>query len=279
MLRDLSGPDVRVAAVTASGHSRPRRRRAHYGVDGGWLVVGGFWLPLVALAAASRWATRRARRGLATASLAGFATVSAAWAGYLYCTGPGKRSLWSELLDELDLRGDEHVLDVGCGRGAVLVLAAKRLPSGRVVGADLWRRVDQTGNAPAAARSNVVREGLADRAGLVGADARRLPFRSGSFDVVVSNLAIHNIRAVEERRQALRESVRVLRRGGRLLIVDDGARHYAAVLEGAGCVDVVVRRLDWRTSFGIPGHRLELVEAHTPAPPAASGPHRPGSDR
>ena len=35
------------------------------------------------------------------------------------------------------LRGDEHVLDVGCGRGAVLMLAARRLPAGRAVEADV----------------------------------------------------------------------------------------------------------------------------------------------
>ena len=54
---------------------------------------------------------------------------------YLYSTGPGKRAIWAQLLDELGLRGDEHVLDVGCGRGAVLMLAARRLPAGRAVGA------------------------------------------------------------------------------------------------------------------------------------------------
>jgi arsenite methyltransferase len=56
--------------------------------------------------------------------------VLAVAAGYFYCTGPGKLSVWKELLDELNLRGDEHVLDIGCGRGAVLISAAHRLPPG-----------------------------------------------------------------------------------------------------------------------------------------------------
>ena len=42
----------------------------------------------------------------------------------------GKFVVWSRLLDELQLRGDEHLLDLGCGRGAGLVLAAARLSSG-----------------------------------------------------------------------------------------------------------------------------------------------------
>jgi arsenite methyltransferase len=48
-------------------------------------------------------------------------------AGYFYSTGPGKLSVWKELLDELGLRGDEHVLDIGCGRGAA---SSSRQPTG-----------------------------------------------------------------------------------------------------------------------------------------------------
>jgi hypothetical protein len=82
---------------------------------------------------------------------------------FLYSTGPGKRAIWAKLLDELGLRGDEQVLDVGCGRGAVLMLAARRLPAGRAVGADVWRRRDQSGNSRAAAERNAVAGGVRDR--------------------------------------------------------------------------------------------------------------------
>jgi SAM-dependent methyltransferase len=77
--------------------------------------------------------------------------VLAVAAGYFYSTGPGKLSVWKELLDQLDLRGGEYVLDIGCGRGAVLVLAGRRLSRGRATGADIWRRRDQTGNGRGAA--------------------------------------------------------------------------------------------------------------------------------
>ena len=88
---------------------------------------------------------------------------------------------------------------LGCGRGAVLMLAARRLPAGRAVGADVWRRRDQSGNSRAAAERNAVPEGVRGRVELAGADARYLPFGSASFDLVVSSLAISSIRGAAGR--------------------------------------------------------------------------------
>ena len=55
--------------------------------------------------------------------------------------GPGREAVtlesvgvWAELLDTLNLRGDERILDLGCGRGAVLLMAAQHLTTGRAVG-------------------------------------------------------------------------------------------------------------------------------------------------
>jgi arsenite methyltransferase len=182
-----------------------------------------------------------------------------------YSTGPGKLSVWKGLLDDLDLRGDEHVLDIGCGRGAVLIAAAHRLPRGRATGADIWRLRDRTGNSRAAAERNAMVEGVSERVELADADARDLPVPPGSFDVVLSNLTFSNIRGSEERARALREAVRVLRPGGRMRVVDERADRYAPVLQGAGCADVEVRRLDWRTWSGLPGHHFTLVSARKPA--------------
>ena len=53
---------------------------------------------------------------------------------FLYTTRRGKFHVWEEILDDLRLGGDERVLDMGCGRGAVLTAVAKRLRTGRVTG-------------------------------------------------------------------------------------------------------------------------------------------------
>jgi arsenite methyltransferase len=250
-----------VAGVTAAGRAG---QRGKYGIDGGYAGLAVFGLLEAGLAGTVAWAARHRRPAVAALAAVGGVAVAGSVASYLYSTGPGKRAIWAQLLDELGLRGDEHVLDVGCGRGAVLMLAARQVLAGRAVGVDVWRRRDQSGNSRAAAERNAVAEGVRDRVELVDADARDLPFASASFDVVVSSLAISNIRDAGGRAQALREAVRVLRPGGRLRIVDEGADRYAAVLREAGCTGVAVRQLDWRTWYGLPGHHIPLVTATRP---------------
>ena len=254
-----------VAGAPAAERGGRAGQRGRYGIDGGFAGLAVFGVIEAGLAGTVAWAVRDRRP--AAAALAGVAgaVVAGSAASYLYSTGPGKRAIWAQLLDELDLRGDEHVLDVGCGRGAVLMLAARRLPAGRAVGVDVWRRRDQSGNTRAAAERNAVAEGVRDRVEIADADARGLPFPSASFDVVLSSLAISNITEAGGRAQALREAVRVLRPGGRLRIVDEGADRYAAVLRDAGCVGVTVRQLNGpRAWYGIPGHRFPLVAAVRP---------------
>lgn len=241
-------------------------RRGEYGLDGkyprlGLLVQAG--LEVASIATAVR-AARRGRVVLAAASAIAGAGLAAVSAGGLYSTRRGKFEVWRNLLDELQLRGGEHVLDIGCGRGAVLLLAAERLSDGRAVGADIWRRRDQAGNSREAAERNARLEGVSDRVELVHADARDLPFEPDSFDVVVSNLTIHNIAGDEGRHRALREAVRVLRPGGQLRIVDFHARRYVEPLHAAGCHDVTVRRLGWQMSFGSPISVTDLVSASKP---------------
>jgi ubiquinone/menaquinone biosynthesis C-methylase UbiE len=141
-------------------------------------------------------------------------------AAHLWSSRVGKRREAGRLLDSVPWRGDEEVLDVGCGHGLLLVEAAKRLRTGRVVGVDVWSQKDQWRNGPEATLLNALRAGVADRVEVRDADARDLPFRGQSFDVVVSSLVVHNIHSRDERLLAVQEMVRVLKPGGRLAILD-----------------------------------------------------------
>jgi trans-aconitate 2-methyltransferase len=105
------------------------------------------------------------------------------WDARSYHTVSEPQFEWGRrVLSALDLRGDEVVLDAGCGTGRLTALLADRLPSGRVVAID--RSVNMT---------NVAGETLArfgDRAGVAAADLSDLPFRD-AFDVVFSTATFH----------------------------------------------------------------------------------------
>lgn len=151
----------------------------------------------------------------------------------------GKLRARERLLDLIPWRGDERVLDIGCGRGLLLLGAARRLRSGRAIGVDLWQTRDQSGNAIEATLANADAEGVRDRVEVRTGDARHLDFPDASFDVVVTSLAIQNIPSAEGRERAVREAARVLRPGGRLMILD--SRHSAAYVRtlrscGLACV-------------------------------------------
>ena len=96
-------------------------------------------------------------------------------------------------LDKIAWRGDERVLDVGCGLGLFLIGAAKRLKTGRAVGIDLWQAEDLSDNTPEGTRNNAMIEGQAEKIEVHTGDARKLPFDAASFDVVLSSNALHNI--------------------------------------------------------------------------------------
>ena len=186
-------------------------------------------IPAVLGAAGVACCLAAARRRPGSIAMAAAGTVLLANAGvYLHTTLRGKLGIWERELDRVALEGNEQLLDLGCGRGAVLIAAARRLPMGRAVGVDLWTR-DQSGNSPEVTLANAAAAGVADRVDVHTADMIALPFPDGSFNVVTSAMAIHNIPSPESRYRAVDEAMRVLRPGGQLLIADPWsmARNYA----------------------------------------------------
>jgi len=123
-----------------------------------------------------------------------------------------------KLLDGIPWQGSEVVLDVGCGNGILLLSAVKRLTTGRGIGIDIWTE-GSGDNHPEVFNSNARIEGVADRVTLRNEDARHLPYENETFDVVLSGLTMHHMKA--EVNKAMREMSRVLKPGGWMAIYDE----------------------------------------------------------
>jgi ubiquinone/menaquinone biosynthesis C-methylase UbiE len=94
------------------------------------------------------------------------------------------------------------------------------VPSGSVIGVDVWNPRAVSGNRAESVRENPAREGVGSRVEAKEGDARKLPFDDGSFDVVVSNFVVHELQERGDREQMMREVARVLKPGGRVALVD-----------------------------------------------------------
>jgi SAM-dependent methyltransferase len=103
----------------------------------------------------------------------------------------------------LDFKGDEMVLDVGCGLGKMTVGIAKQLKTGKVVGIDVWSKAEIPGSAERAIENARI-EGVTDKTEFRTGNVLAIPFENGSFDVVTSVSVINNLHNDEDKQSSQR---------------------------------------------------------------------------
>lgn len=134
----------------------------------------------------------------------------------IYAYKQPQLDLAGAVVDLAGLAGAETVADIGCGNGTYLAELARRGHAGRVIGVDL-----SAGMLTAAGR-------VAPAAGLVLADAARLPLADTVADIT---LAPHMLHHVPDRQAAAREFRRITRPGGLALVVLNAGDHLAELHE------------------------------------------------
>ena len=153
---------------------------------------------------------------------------------YLY-SKIGKFRHRDRMLNQVNWTGNERALDVGTGRGLLLIGAAKKLTTGKAVGIDIWNQEDLSGNNLQNLERNIELEGVRDKTEVKNEDAQKMSFPNDTFDVVVSLACLHNIYNAPGRAQACDEIARVLKPGGTAIISD--FRHmgeYVAAFKKSG---------------------------------------------
>jgi ubiquinone/menaquinone biosynthesis C-methylase UbiE len=110
-------------------------------------------------------------------------------------------------------------LDIGCGNGALTIKFAQKCPRARVVGIDYWgKRWEYSKDA---CERNAKIEGVSERVTFKKASATSLPFCDGYFDAVVSNFVFHEVSDAKDKRELIREALRVVRKGGAFAFQDE----------------------------------------------------------
>ena len=140
--------------------------------------------------------------------------------------GNAQVKLWDLLVDHLDWGGEGRAIDIGCGSGAVAIRVAKKYPDAEVVGLDYWGKVWEYSKAKCERNARI--EKVDGRVSFQKGDAAKLPFEDGFFDAAVSNFAFHEVGSARDKREVLKEALRVVRKGGKFAFQDlfTMKRHY-----------------------------------------------------
>lgn len=132
----------------------------------------------------------------------------------------GKFRHRDRILNLIKWRGDEKILDIGTGLGLLMIGAAKRLTTGKSFGIDIFQSKDLSNNSVARLKLNIELENVSSKVEIVKENIIKTNFANDFFDVIVSNLCLHNIPSSEDRKAACAEIFRIVKPGGTVIISD-----------------------------------------------------------
>jgi arsenite methyltransferase len=132
----------------------------------------------------------------------------------------GKFKHRDRILNLHDWKGNEQVLDVGTGLGLLMIGVAKKLTTGKSVGIDIFNTYDLSNNSIEQTKVNVELENVENRVEILKENILKTTFKDNSFDVILSNLCLHNLYKIEERKKGCIEIYRILKPNGKVIISD-----------------------------------------------------------
>jgi SAM-dependent methyltransferase len=127
--------------------------------------------------------------------------------------------VWTLVLEKLEWNGEGKALDIGCGNGALTIKLAKKHPKAHVTGIDYWGK--RWEYSKKICERNAEIEGVNEHITFRKASAVALPFEDGYFDAAVSNFVFHEVSDAKDKRELIREALRVVKKGGKFSFQDE----------------------------------------------------------
>lgn len=119
---------------------------------------------------------------------------------------------WEKLIEKAQISPNDRIIDIGCGSGRMVIKVSEQLGmNGEIIGLEPSKHLIKECNKLEKKDNVKFMEGIMES----------VPFPDNSFDIVLSSLAIHHV-PKDDKQKAFKEFNRILKKGGRLLIMDHG---------------------------------------------------------
>ena len=116
------------------------------------------------------------------------------------------------LVEHLEWDGEGKLLDIGCGAAALTVRCAKAFPKAEITAMDYWGA--EWNYAKEQCEKNARIEDVSERITFQKGDAAKMDYEDETFDAAVSNFVFHEVHSAKDKREVVKEALRVVKKGG-----------------------------------------------------------------
>jgi len=126
--------------------------------------------------------------------------------------------VYNLIIESLGTKVKGKILDIGSGNGVLAVLLAQKQIEAEIVGIDYWGKDWEYSKSVSEKNAQIGK--VEARVHFQKGDAAALEFANDTFDGAISNLTFHEVQSVADKREVVREVLRVVKPGGRFAFVD-----------------------------------------------------------
>jgi ubiquinone/menaquinone biosynthesis C-methylase UbiE len=132
--------------------------------------------------------------------------------------GRFQEKVYNLIIQNLEITVKGRILDIGSGNGVLAVKLAQQQGEAEIIGIDYWGKNWEYSKSVCEKNAQIGK--VENRVHFQKGDAAALEFANDTFDGAISNLTFHEVQSVADKREVVREALRVVKAGGRFAFVD-----------------------------------------------------------